>query len=191
MSDCGACTEPSSSKTLRPSISTGQIRVRKATGFSSHSDDLVETTDLRRRKSARELFEQHGISRPSGWLSDEEDLSLSGDGNASPRRFCRICHVCSARTWSPTHCASCGHHLCERCLCEVPENSVETHRGFSHHPSRTLELDDARYVRPPISSPEPVHKATVSNQAKGSQEANPFVIADRKATGKAAEPEIT
>ncbi|KAI1085690.1 hypothetical protein F5B20DRAFT_12956 [Whalleya microplaca] len=110
--------------------------------------------DARRRKSVRELFEQFGIGRPSGWLSDEEDLLLSGDGNASPRRFCRVCHLCSARTWSPMRCSSCGHRLCKKCTCEIPERSVDSHVGFSHHRSRTIKRDRTPFVQPPALTPK-------------------------------------
>lgn len=68
-------------------------------------------------------------------------MSLSGDRNASPRRFCRVCHVCSALTSSPTHCSACGHRLCEQCVCEVPGNSVQGHRDFPHQPSPTEKRD--------------------------------------------------
>lgn len=110
------------------------------------------------RRSARELFEQHGIARPSGWLSDEEGLVLSGDRNASPRSFCRICHVCSARTWSPRVCSGCGHHLCELCLSEVSEESEETRVRFPHHPSKTTKDVGARYDRPPITTESQGHR---------------------------------
>jgi hypothetical protein len=97
-----------------------------------------------RRQSARELFDQHGIVRPPGWLSedDEEDTGLSGDGTASPREVCRVCHMCSARVWSTRYCSACGHRLCKRCLCEVPSNTLKLHEDFSHHPEQTISLDE-------------------------------------------------
>ncbi|KAI1355752.1 hypothetical protein F5Y01DRAFT_310634 [Xylaria sp. FL0043] len=96
-------------------------------------------------KSARDMFTQYDISRPSGWLSDIEDLSLSGDGNASPRRHCRHCHICSAHTWTPTHCSSCGHRLCERCSCEVSSGTPHAHADCSHHQSHTTR-DELQYI---------------------------------------------
>lgn len=95
---------------------------------------------------------QHDISRPSGWLSD---ISLSGDGNASPRRYCRYCHVCSTPTWAPAHCSSCGHRLCERCACEMPGGSPQAHANFSHRPSPTIARDRAQHTsasRPNLDS---------------------------------------
>ncbi|KAI1144140.1 hypothetical protein F5Y05DRAFT_401249 [Hypoxylon sp. FL0543] len=41
-----------------------------------------------------------------------------GDRTAGHRRFCRICHVCSSRTWSQTHCIS------------LPKSSGEAHANF-------------------------------------------------------------
>ncbi|KAI1375923.1 hypothetical protein F4677DRAFT_460162 [Hypoxylon crocopeplum] len=108
----------------------------------------------KQRKAARKLFEQHGIRRPPGWFSDE-DLSLSGDRTASPRRFCRICHVCSARTWSQTYCSSCKHRLCARCLCEVPKSTERAHTGFSHHPGHTFKLDEGQLTQQTSSIREP------------------------------------
>ena len=94
-----------------------------------------------RRESARELFDQYGIVRPPGWLSDEgDDAGASRDGNASPREKCRICHMCSGRVWSSRYCSACGHRLCNRCLCEVPGNAPKLHEDFTHHPERTISL---------------------------------------------------
>ncbi|KAI1180305.1 hypothetical protein F4777DRAFT_529620 [Nemania sp. FL0916] len=106
-----------------------------------------KTPDFERWRSARDMFMQYDIRRPSGWFSD---ISLSGDGNASPRRYCRYCHVCSAPTWAPTHCSSCGHRLCEKCKCEVPGGGPQAHAAFSHHPSPVISRDGPNYV--PASS---------------------------------------
>ncbi|KAI1393882.1 uncharacterized protein F4822DRAFT_424346 [Hypoxylon trugodes] len=120
-------------------------------GISTVSRTSSRATEATQRKIAREVFEQHGIRRPSGWFSDE-DLSLSGDRTASPRRFCRICHVCSARTWSQTHCSSCKHHLCEKCLCEVPKSTEKRHSDFVHRSDHAIELDKARPAHPAPST---------------------------------------
>ncbi|KAI0550249.1 hypothetical protein F4679DRAFT_543535 [Xylaria curta] len=108
------------------------------------SPSLRHTPYIERWRSARDIFTQYDISRPSGWLSDHEGLSLSGDGNASPRRYCRYCHICSVPTLAPTHCSSCGHRLYERCKCEceVSSGTPRAHANFSHHPAR----DGSQYV---------------------------------------------
>ncbi|KAI0802580.1 hypothetical protein GGR55DRAFT_416937 [Xylaria sp. FL0064] len=107
---------------------------------------LHDTPKREKWKSARDMFTQYGISRPSSWLSDIEDLSLSGDGNASPRRHCRHCHICSAQTWTPTHCSSCGHRLCERCSCEVSGGTPHAHADYSHHQSHTTTRDESQDI---------------------------------------------
>ncbi|KAK7951735.1 uncharacterized protein PG986_007463 [Apiospora aurea] len=151
LSECSACGPRVTG--LRGSFSIEQIRNQPTSG-QPVPDQSAMGTVVNHRRSARELFEQYGVARPSGWLSDEEDLILSGDRNASPRRFCRICHICSARTWSPRACSACGHRFCERCLCEVSEDSEETHVRFSHHPSRTIKEGGAKYRPPPLTTPE-------------------------------------
>ncbi|KAI0866981.1 hypothetical protein F4860DRAFT_12313 [Xylaria cubensis] len=110
------------------------------------SPSLSHTPYTERWRSARDIFTQYNISRPSGWLSDNEDLSLSGDGNASPRRYCRYCHICSVPTLAPTHCLSCGHRLYERCKFEVSSGTPQAHAGFSHHLSPTVARDGSQYV---------------------------------------------
>ncbi|KAI8634886.1 hypothetical protein F5Y19DRAFT_469936 [Xylariaceae sp. FL1651] len=112
------------------------------------------TPEVEKWRSARDMFAKHSISRPSGWLSDVEDLSLSGDGNASPRRYCRFCHVCSTLTWAPTHCSSCGHRLCAKCVCEVPGSGEQAHANFSHHLSPVIARIGPQYVSPSRSHPD-------------------------------------
>ncbi|KAI8966744.1 hypothetical protein F5Y11DRAFT_354108 [Daldinia sp. FL1419] len=128
----------------------------RTSSVSTISQASYPTTEVKQRQSARELFEQHGIRRPPGWFSDDEDLSLLGDRTAGPRRFCRICHVCSARTWSRTRCLSCQHRLCEKCLCEVPKNTEKEHRAFSHNTSHVTRQDEARHIKPASPTPKPV-----------------------------------
>ncbi len=88
----------------------------------SQSNTSESTTESWKRNSARSLFEEYGIARPSGWLTDEEDLTLSSDGIADPRVRYRICHVCFAHTWRSL-CSSCGHRLCEKCHCGTPQRN--------------------------------------------------------------------
>ncbi|KAI1167924.1 hypothetical protein F5B18DRAFT_338629 [Nemania serpens] len=121
------------------------------------------TPDTERWRSARDMFVQYDISRPSGWLSD---ISLSGDGNASPRRYCRYCHVCSTPTWAPAHCSSCGHRLCERCACEEPGGIPQVHANFSHHPSPTIARDRAQRIsvsRPDLESIRRYHQEVITS----------------------------
>ncbi|KAI1769561.1 hypothetical protein GGR53DRAFT_473081 [Hypoxylon sp. FL1150] len=106
-------------------------------------------TQAEQQRFARELFEQHGIRRPSGWFSDE-DLPISGDRTAEPRRPCRICHVCSSRTWSEAYCLSCNHRLCGQCPCETPQSTTRGRTSFSHHPGRTGVIGESHDVQPKL-----------------------------------------
>lgn len=78
--------------------------------------ESTSTTPVGRREAARQLFDQYGISRPSGWLSgDGDDLSLEVDGSSRYRKSQRICHVCGDRIIPQAFCPSCGHPLCGEC----------------------------------------------------------------------------
>jgi hypothetical protein len=134
---------------LRRSLSAGQTRTESPAPPYANSESSADDGETKRRQTARELFAQYGVSRPSGWLSDEDlNLALLGDGSHTPREYCRICHVCSARTWSPAHCSTCGHLLCQRCVCEVPRNTLDAHRDFSHHQSPVIKREGSRYAPP-------------------------------------------
>ncbi|KAI0104117.1 hypothetical protein GGR51DRAFT_572801 [Nemania sp. FL0031] len=111
------------------------------------------TPDIERWRSARDMFTQYHISRPSGWLSD---ISLGGDGNASPPGYCRYCHICSAPVWAPTHCSSCGHHLCDRCACEVLATPTQAHASRSHHLAPTTARDDSKHISASKPNPESI-----------------------------------
>ncbi|KAI0533475.1 hypothetical protein GGR58DRAFT_111826 [Xylaria digitata] len=134
-----------------------------------------DTLNIKKWKSARDMFKHYGITRPSGWLSDIEDLSLSGDGNASPRGYCRYCHVCSTPTWAPTHCSSCGHRLCKRCACEVSGSTPQGLTNFSHHPKPTIIEDVPRYIaasRPDPESVESFRQGITTRSTSESQSRN-------------------
>ncbi|KAI1333700.1 hypothetical protein F5Y15DRAFT_337828 [Xylariaceae sp. FL0016] len=110
-----------------------------------------------RQRSAWDLFKQHGITGPTGWLPEETAASLGVDGNASLERYCRICHVCFSRTWSPHRCGSCGHQLCQYCTYEVPGGREGAHEAFSHHPSSTIRLERenrTHHAQSAVSTPE-------------------------------------
>ncbi|KAI3337308.1 hypothetical protein HD806DRAFT_543002 [Xylariaceae sp. AK1471] len=132
-----------------PSLPTIEVRNIPLVSSISHN-----TPEVERLRSARDMFTQYNISRPSGWLSDVEDLSLSGDGNASPRSYCRYCHICSTATWAPTYCSSCGHSLCKRCICEVSSGTPQAHANFSHRPSPTIARD--QHISAPRSNLESI-----------------------------------
>lgn len=111
-----------------------------------------DTPDIERWRWARDIFSQYNVNRPSGWLSDVDDLFLSGDGNASPQNYSRYCHVCSCRhvrttpACAPVHCSSCGHRMCSRCICETSSGNPRSHASASYQPSPTITRDESLYV---------------------------------------------
>ncbi|KAI0603362.1 hypothetical protein F4775DRAFT_598477 [Biscogniauxia sp. FL1348] len=119
---------------------------------SSDSRASCRNTDGRCPRLAHNSLDYRYAKVPSRCVSDREDPTLCLDGHASPRGFCRVCHVCFARTWSSTHCYFCGHQLCSKCLCEVSGGTERAHIDFSHHPSPVILRDGPRYVQP--SNPE-------------------------------------
>ncbi|KAI2630513.1 hypothetical protein GGS21DRAFT_205403 [Xylaria nigripes] len=123
-----------------PILSHKQQQVLPLKSFISH-----DTPEIEKWQSARDIFMQYDISRPSGWLSETDDLSLSGDGNASPRSFYRYCHICSTPTWAPTHCSSCGHRFCEKCMFE-PSIDTQANANLSYHSNITTAGDESQYA---------------------------------------------
>ncbi|KAI5928674.1 hypothetical protein F4810DRAFT_705610 [Camillea tinctor] len=124
----------------------------------AYNDDAPEKS-LSSRVSRKDIGSHRRRPPPQSWLnygyaklprraSINEDPALLLDGNASPRGFCRVCHVCSARTWASTHCYFCGHQLCNKCRCEVPEDTANAHADFSHHPSPAIPRDGPHHVQP-------------------------------------------
>ncbi|KAI1094547.1 hypothetical protein F5B19DRAFT_490386 [Rostrohypoxylon terebratum] len=165
-------------------------------------------TEAKQQEFARELFEQHGVGRPTGWFSDDEDLSLLGDRTADHRRFRRICHVCSARTWSQTYCSSCKHRLCAKCVCEVPAGTEAAHADFLHTSSHTPKPDEPRtghqkgvYRRlepGPTGSEKSATPTSVTVAASSSRnlpsiltKRSPSVVADKERTGSTVESHPT
>ncbi|KAI2612230.1 uncharacterized protein GGS25DRAFT_111228 [Hypoxylon fragiforme] len=152
-----------------PSKIRSPISVASTTSNISTGSQISSlATEAKQQRFARKLFEQHGVRRPPGWFSDDEDLSLAGDRTASPR-FCRVCHLCSARIWSHTHCSSCKHILCQECLlCEVPKSSKRGQPAFPHHPGHAVRLNDAK------ASSEFVHVVHHTSQTPSSTGHKPY-----------------
>ncbi|KAK8089372.1 hypothetical protein PG997_004333 [Apiospora hydei] len=168
LSECSACGPRVTG--LRGSFSIEQIRNHPTSG-QPVSDQSAMGTAVNRRRSARELFEQYGVARPSGWLSDEEDLTLSGDRNASPRRFCRICHVCSARTWSPR---SRRQQTSQVLHTEVKSQSHQQSAGSRH--TVWYEAQPENHDRTPVQAASsgfrPRHNASEAAQSPPASETN-------------------
>jgi len=149
-------TDNSTPLFAKPLKSLSKLEHLQTGSFASYNTPKVE-----KWRSAQDMFTQYNIDKPVGWLSDAEALSLSGDGNASPRSYCRYCHVCSTATWAPTFCSSCGHRLCQKCVCEVPGVTAQAHANFSHHPSPAIPRDEPQYLfatKSDVESTQTLHR---------------------------------
>lgn len=222
--------DPNSTE-LRQTASTGRLRIRpsrtlsrppkmsitsisassspqKSRNFSnnsvssaqSHGTDL--TTSTIRKRHARDIFAEFGISRPSGWLSDdeEEDFSRHRDGtNSIPRHVLNTCHSCGAEVTSRTFCSTCGHAVCPQCASEIPddgsidlEHTESSHRNAvisQHHTSKLTE----EHIRS-SSSLETTETSKKNQRAPATSvnlNENPFILADRMTKITTAEPQIT
>jgi hypothetical protein len=151
-----------------------QKSLSKSEYLQMNSSASYTTPKVEKWRSAQDMFTQYNIDKPVGWLSDVEALSLSGDGNASPRSFCRYCHVCSTATWAPTFCSSCGHRLCQKCVCEVPGGTAQAHANFSHHPSPAMEGPQYLFTtKSDVGSTQTVHRERLRRRsASKSREEN-------------------
>ena len=144
-----------------PAFANPLALAKKRQGMPLAPPILHDTLEMEKWRSARDMFTQYDVSRPSGWLSDVGDLSLSGDGNASPRRYCRYCHICSTPTWAPTYCSTCGHHFCQRCVCEASGRTPQDHTDILHSPSLTVTRDVSHQIsssRSKLGSAQQFHR---------------------------------
>ncbi|KAJ0163315.1 hypothetical protein CTA2_3182 [Colletotrichum tanaceti] len=171
---------------------------------SSHSRGTEVTTSTIRRRHARDIFAEFGISRPSGWLSDdeEEDFSRHQDGaNSIPRDVTSNCHSCGTEVTSRTFCNTCGHTVCPQCTSEIPfdEESLDVeHAGSTRQRKLASEwhaLNAAEEDAETSSSLETTTETSKKQQASVATSTtlkdNPFIRADRMTKVTAAEPQIT
>lgn len=159
-----------------PRVAESIPEVPEISSASTVSRASSLATEARQQKFARDLFEQHGVGRPSGWFSDE-DLSLLGDRTASLRRPCRVCHICSSRTWSETYCLFCKHRLCVKCPHEAPESTRKDHTGFSYHPSLAGKVDEAQATQSTSATTHAVqHISRPYSMVRGSQSAQQLTL---------------
>ncbi|WQF76422.1 Putative Zinc finger, FYVE/PHD-type [Colletotrichum destructivum] len=171
---------------------------------SSHSRGTEVTTSTIRRRHARDIFAEFGISRPSGWLSDdeEEDFSRHQDGaNSIPRHATNSCHSCGAEVISRAFCNTCGHAVCPQCASEIPfdEESLDVEYAGSTQqrklPSEWHALNAAEEETGTSSSLETTTETSKKKQTTVATlttlKDNPFIRADRMTKVTAAEPQIT
>ncbi|KAH6606801.1 hypothetical protein Trco_005954 [Trichoderma cornu-damae] len=69
----------------------------------------------KQQQDALDMFDMYGISRPEGWLSDEEE----GGQNVSRMKTVQVCHSCGGYLHTRARCARCGHEFCFKCKTEL------------------------------------------------------------------------
>lgn len=84
----------------------------------------VDTVD--RQRDALEIFEDYGISRPEGWLSEED--AVDDHDCHRPRKKMQVCHSCGEQMKAQRYCGNCGHEACLKCLGEVTGRSPCVHQ---------------------------------------------------------------
>ncbi|KAK2017704.1 hypothetical protein LZ32DRAFT_443951 [Colletotrichum eremochloae] len=169
---------------------------------SNYSRGTERTSSTIRRRHARDIFAEFGISRPSGWLSDDEgeDFSRHQDGaNSIPRHVFNICHSCGAEVTSRTSCSTCGHAVCPQCASEMPDDEASlgaehienTHPGVLTSEQPTLNATEERGRSSPPPKVMGISKKSRPASTSTPLKDNPFIRADRKMKTAVAEPQIT
>lgn len=149
---------------LRSSISTGQLGT--LSGFTRRHDESIATellppaslqvpyfpatslpsargspsvSSTGRRQDAMEIFEQYGISRPGGWLSEDGSVILE-KSERPPTKVFRVCHSCGEPLASRKYCPHCGHDSCVKCTSEIPDDELErAHESIRQHEHNTFQ----------------------------------------------------
>lgn len=77
----------------------------------SNSEVSIRTTSTLRRQSVRDLFDKHGIERPTGLASSEVERNETDRPESH-----RVCHICMwIHDKNEKTCWKCGHRLCKAC----------------------------------------------------------------------------
>ena len=122
-------------------------RPLSAVSYISRTNNSTPASLTARTHDALEIFDHFGISRPKGWLSEDEPATVT---NLSPPRpkLQRICHSCGELLRDRKHCPHCGHDSCDKCTSDTQDDQVDSHTigdayltyakyssGHSHHAS--------------------------------------------------------
>ncbi|KAH6693648.1 hypothetical protein F5X68DRAFT_248028 [Plectosphaerella plurivora] len=194
-----------------PDLRAVDLPSRQASGqtlASIESTEYPPSTSTLRRRDARDIFDDFGIDRPSGWLSDDEDMGPTTiDGHKSISTVVRVCHSCGAPVTSRKFCPTCGHSTCVKCTSEVPGHYVETSEGNNNKAvlqrieatsdTTPKPMDTMSWVEKQEVSKSPMDVPTTPKkppQDIGSAVAvrnSPFVLADQRMKGAAAKPKLT
>lgn len=168
---------------------------------SGHSQETEITTSTLRRRHARDIFAEFGISRPSGWLSDdgEEDFSRHQDGsNSIPAYPNNTCHSCGSVVTSLTFCAACGHSVCPQCASGPSSahglrhsQTVKQVVSTSEHQSHHLTEEESRSVTTSREITDTTHKTGTAATPAPALKNNPFIVADKMTRHSVVEPLVT
>ncbi|KAM5365324.1 hypothetical protein ACJZ2D_011040 [Fusarium nematophilum] len=98
--------------------------------------DSATVSSCERRQDAMEIFEQYGISRPEGWLS-EDGSGIAELPQRNPAKVFQVCHSCGEPLSSQRYCPRCGHDSCVKCTGQAP--GEDPHKGHQHSPAQHRE----------------------------------------------------
>ncbi|TGO45858.1 hypothetical protein BCON_0360g00020 [Botryotinia convoluta] len=120
----------------------------------SNSEVSIRTTSTLRRQSVRDLFDKHGIERPSGLASSEMGRE---ETNKSQRQ--RVCHICMwIHDKNENTCWKCGHRLCKACDRLLPFSNGGKDASFDYNRGVSIDRKEAS---------KPVHYITTPRPSKG------------------------
>ena len=72
-----------------------------------------------RRRDARDMFDEYGVPRPQGWLS-EASSGRSDLGLPLIAQTLQAYHACGHMSMSTDECPACGHDPCLKCTDQIP-----------------------------------------------------------------------
>lgn len=181
-------------------------------GFSEMSS--AETSDSRsastsaRQRDALDIFDHYGISRPGGWLSEDDAKDRTQQHAAMDCVSCQRCHACSGMLSTRTQCTHCGHITCPKCV-HTRATTESTGSSQVNHPlnsnaNQETELSTPR-ARTPTASPDlsvmtnnpgPPNASDMlpvktGFEGSGLVKNNPFFRLDRAVRGKTPSPQTT
>ncbi|CAH0049012.1 unnamed protein product [Clonostachys solani] len=121
------------------------------TSFSQSMDSRsADSTTM--RQDAREIFDEYGITRPEGWLSEANSGGDDENHTHHPKSMTysyRVCHSCRLPIGAGKECPTCGHGSCIKCTSEMPLDYPPLSDSLAH--SHTTTPQDPRQT--PIRTP--------------------------------------
>lgn len=102
------------------SISRRESKYDPSYAYPSRSQASSSVNSEVRRKDARDLFEEYGVSRPHGWLSEASSGGNHPSQPVSEPHDAKLCHSCHLRVPDRKECSSCGHDGCLKCTKTSP-----------------------------------------------------------------------